>query len=491
MKAKEIRRWPIWLVALSLSALTGVGCTGTDNLNTTPGVGGGQAKACTDGSSESRTRFEKTNVNPGQECKKEEQKRTCSGGAWGGWVGSYAYESCQVDAACVPAAEETRELYEAESVEHGQECKKETQKRTCTAEKIWGEWSGTYTHKQCVVKEKQGEPQGGDCTANAEETRKRFEAATVAAGQTCKEEEQKRTCGADKKWGEWSGSYTHEACTVAAAPTQDPMANDAKVRFLHHSVGQHVWEGGVPTLVKNYNTANNKSYNVTEEMFPKGDYGDWRNYAFDYYLLWVDRQPYTFGNGNPADLNQTKLTDLVKDYNLVVWKHCFPMSLAYAEGLHGIPAENGDRKKSEESSIENYKWYYGKLKEEMRKHSTTRFLVWTPAVDPETKAKGMLGGDFERVKASLKRGHEFARWVRDVWDEKGDNIYVFDFYSIETGGGDEQIFMRDKFAKNNGNDAHPNKAFEKLVAPLFVQRMVDVLEGRGDTASVTGGAIPQ
>ena len=72
--------------------------------------------------------------------------------------------------------------------------------------------------------------------------------------------------------------------------------------------------------------------------------------------------------------------------------------------------------------------------------------------------------------------------MKTVWDEPSDNIFVFDFRNLETDGG---LYLPDDRAAAP-DDSHPNDAFAKKVAPKFGQRIVDVLEGRGDSGSLTG-----
>ena len=64
----------------------------------------------------------------------------------------------------------------------------------------------------------------------------------------------------------------------------------------------------------------------------------------------------------------------------------------------------------------------------------------------------------------------------------GDNIFVWDFHAARDGGralpGAEYAAGAPGFA--------PERDVLKRVAPLFGQRVVDVIEGRGDTADVTG-----
>ena len=75
---------------------------------------------------------------------------------------------------------------------------------------------------------------------------------------------------------------------------------------------------------------------------------------------------------------------------------------------------------------------------------------------------------------------EFFDWVRNEWDEKGDNIFLWDLWELETDGG---IYLKDDYAAAPDN-SHPNAAFNKRVAPLAAKRIVDVIEGRGDSTSI-------
>lgn len=124
----------------------------------------------------------------------------------------------------------------------------------------------------------------------------------------------------------------------------------------------------------------------------------------------------------------------------------------------GIPNINSDEKR-----IENYKLQYISLKKKMNEFPDNKFIIWSPAVHVKNnlsleKAKGM---------------NDFYKWLMNDWDEKGDNIYIWDFYRYETEGG---IYMLDKYAVGP-KDLHPNKQFSSRIAPLFAQFIIDVAEG--------------
>ena len=64
----------------------------------------------------------------------------------------------------------------------------------------------------------------------------------------------------------------------------------------------------------------------------------------------------------------------------------------------------------------------------------------------------------------------------------GDNIYLWDLYSLETEGG---LYFKDEYSVSDA-DSHPNEQFASRVAPLLVDRIVDVIETGGSNTSLTG-----
>ena len=58
------------------------------------------------------------------------------------------------------------------------------------------------------------------------------------------------------------------------------------------------------------------------------------------------------------------------------------------------------------------------------------------------------------------------------WDEEGDNIYLWDFYHLETEGG---LYLKNEYAVSP-DDSHPNPSFSGKAAPLFAQFIIDVIE---------------
>jgi len=237
-------------------------------------------------------------------------------------------------------------------------------------------------------------------------------------------------------------------------------ANQADIIFLHHSTGDVIWEGGVAQWFADYNQQHSTSYKITQTHFPTWEsaYG-WKNYPFDYYNIWVKNA------GSQPFKDAPTLEMLTRQYDVIVFKHCFPVSEVTADS--GDPDINSNAR-----TLGNYKLQYEALKKKMNQFPHTRFILWTPTA---LVAKQSLPQDAQRAD-------EFAKWVRTVWDTPGDNIYLWDFRSLQVEGG---LYFKDSYAANP-DDSHPNSGFARRVAPYFGQRVVDVIQGNGDKTSITG-----
>ena len=252
---------------------------------------------------------------------------------------------------------------------------------------------------------------------------------------------------------------TTDVTTNLDAQDQTSMGSDVEILFLHHSTGGVIWGGGVEQWFTDYNSNQGTSYQIVEQAFPKDAPYGWNNYPFDYWNIWVNHA------GPVAFTEEPTLEMLTAKQDVIVWKHCFPVS--------GIDADNGAPDvTSEQKTVENYKAQYAGLKTKMREFPATRFVVWTGAALTQAS----------NSEESATRARTFFQWVKSEWDEPGDNIFVWDFYELETQDG---LYLPDNFAASP-DDSHPNDTLAQLAAPLFAQRVVDVIEGRGDTGKITG-----
>ena len=236
-----------------------------------------------------------------------------------------------------------------------------------------------------------------------------------------------------------------------------------KIIFLHHSTGKSIWLGKTNRYInkltgnsdvlkyfRDYNKKNSSDLHIEESVFPgKSPYG-WKNYPYDYYNIWVKNA------GNRPYLEEPTLEILTGKYDVIISKHCYPVSKILADT--GTPDIDSDIRR-----LENYKLQYNALKKKMHEFPQTKFIVWTPAVP----VKSQLHED-EAV-----RTREFYRWIMDEWDEKGDNIFIWDFYRYETEGS---LYLLDKNAVGTAN-SHPGKDFAARVSPLFCKFVIDVING--------------
>ena len=97
---------------------------------------------------------------------------------------------------------------------------------------------------------------------------------------------------------------------------------------------------------------------------------------------------------------------------------------------------------SEERRLENYKLQYDALKQKMHEFSDKKFILWTPAALVENMT----------TEEQALRTREFYEWMINEWNEEGDNIYLWDFYKLETEGG---LYLKHEYAVSP-DDSHPN-----------------------------------
>jgi len=238
-----------------------------------------------------------------------------------------------------------------------------------------------------------------------------------------------------------------------------------KILFLHHSTGEVILNAGKSTSIisrkffknrsfvhqwfRNYNNSNNTNYKVEEQYFPKNEPYGWSNYPYDYYNIWVKNA------GEQLYKNEPTLEILTKKYNLIVFKHCYPV-------FDMMEDSNQPDIDSPVKSLENYKLQYLALKQKMHEFPDTKFLIWTGAAKVESNT----------TKEQATRAKAFFDWVRNEWDTPNDNIFLWDFYELETEG---TLFLKNEYA-NNPSNSHPGKSFAQKAAPLFCQRITEVIE---------------
>ena len=106
------------------------------------------------------------------------------------------------------------------------------------------------------------------------------------------------------------------ALLTAAGPSLGASPTAARMVLLHHSTGEVIWYGGVPEWFDEYNRTHGTSHRISELCFPE----DGDNQPFDYWEIWVQHGAEANFRGSPT------LRTLTAQYDVVIWKHCFPVS---------------------------------------------------------------------------------------------------------------------------------------------------------------------
>lgn len=240
-----------------------------------------------------------------------------------------------------------------------------------------------------------------------------------------------------------------------------------RIMFLHHSTGKAIWNGAasspknadLPLLFEGYNKENNRNYAIKEMEFPKLNPYGWNNYPYDYYNIWIKHA------GEKPFLEEPTLEILTKDYQMIVFKHCFPVSNiqhdSVSQDIH-----------SDIKTIANYKFQYEALRHKLLQFPQTKFLLWTGPI----QVKSLIS------EAEAKRAQEFFTWVKEEWDLPDDNIYLWDFYSIETN---DSLYLREEYSVSP-SDSHPNKALSGKAVNMLFKRIIDILETNGNETKITG-----
>jgi len=265
---------------------------------------------------------------------------------------------------------------------------------------------------------------------------------------------------------------------------KEQKTKDVNIIFLHHSTGEIIWRGThtplikkivwrinknlansirikpkLPEYFKRYNNAKNLNYSITEIAFPKASPYGWNNFPYDYYNIWVKN------SGKEPYLEEPTLELLNQRYQIIIFKHCFPVSNIQAD------LDSSDIN-SDSKTISNYKLQYLSLREKLQEFPDTKFILFTGAA----QVKGAIKED------EARRSREFFNWVINEWDLPYDNIYLWDLYNLQTGGG---IYSQDKYSVSE-DDSHPNGTFARKTVKLLFNRIIDVIENNGSGTNITG-----
>jgi hypothetical protein len=235
-----------------------------------------------------------------------------------------------------------------------------------------------------------------------------------------------------------------------------------KVIFLHHSTGSGVYYGGnVTQWIATYNTQHNTNYRISERSYPDTPY-PWANYPYDYWNLWINNKC------NNADPNIPCMDKITQDYDVIIFKHCFPGA--------SIAADNGNPSVSSNvQTLANYKLQYRALRALMDSYPKKKFIVWTLA-------------PLHRLATNTDdaaRARQFVDWVKTTWLTEDarlhPNIFIFDFFSSAAESnttplnGKLNCLKYDYEGSHTGNDSHPNALANQTIGPLFAEFIVNTI----------------
>lgn len=259
---------------------------------------------------------------------------------------------------------------------------------------------------------------------------------------------------------------------------------EMKIIFFHHSTGSVIWHGKelplitkvakkisnklakivssndrLPVLFEKYSLEHGKQYIIEEMEFPKSSPYGWNNFPYDYYNIWVKNA------GKEPFLEEPTLEMLTKEYQVIIFKHCFPVSNIQ-------PDKDSADINSDLKTTSNYKLQYNALKKKLHEFPDTKFIVFTGAA----QVKSNISED------KANRARDFFRWVTDEWDSPDDNIYIWDLYRLQTEGG---LYFKDEYAISI-NNSHPNSIFASMAVNLLFNRILDVIENNGSLTQLSG-----
>jgi len=271
--------------------------------------------------------------------------------------------------------------------------------------------------------------------------------------------------------------------TLLITCKQPEKSTEMNILYLHQSTGGIIWQGSevsllqkaagkvnlrlkyslaykpkLPRLFKKYNKDNQVNYKIAQMLFP----GKSANNPSNYYKIWVEKA------GHEPYLQDPTLELLSDQYQIIIFKHCYTAS-------HIEEATNATDINSNIKTISNYKLQYSALRDKLHSFPATKFILFVGAIEVRS----------EITEAEAKRANEFFQWVTEEWDLPGDNIYLWDLYSLQTEGG---LYFKDEYAMSP-EDSHPNKKFASRAVELLFNRIIDVIENNGNGTLLTGEDI--
>lgn len=265
--------------------------------------------------------------------------------------------------------------------------------------------------------------------------------------------------------GKDGGSEPQNGEDAGTKPPDTKPQDPGKIYFLHHSIGGNILEGGVVDAYKALRSGDT----LNEVMYPNDNCrGSWQNRPIDYHAFWI--------NGVNDCTPNWDFNTAVKEAKMIIFKSCYTHDAFSDDSSPEVQAIDADGNRPNNAGVtsNNYISVYKKamngLKKKFKETPNTLFVFWT--FPPKLNYSAQF---------PVERSIEFANWLRNEWDEPGDNIFLWDYRKLATDGTDRNFPT--KYAQG---DDHANITFARKVAPLFAKRIANIMDGKGDSTSLTG-----
>ncbi len=161
---------------------------------------------------------------------------------------------------------------------------------------------------------------------------------------------------------------------------------------------------------------------------------------------------------------------------IVVFKSCYPNN-----DYVGLGEEPGDPD-SCERTVANSKASYNSLLPLFKQHPDVLFVAFTPPPRAEPKPKcwkEKITFLFKKKPKDADYARLFNGWLADEnygWlaGYDGENVVVFDYYDILTGGGESNW---SRYPTLDGHNSHPSMDGNQKAAQIFIPFLKEAWEG--------------
>jgi len=222
------------------------------------------------------------------------------------------------------------------------------------------------------------------------------------------------------------------------------------IMFLHHSVGEKLVEQGKvrERLVEAGYVLWDQAYNWQQLIGPDG-----KATGYSYNVPNDNTDPDGLAQIFSQPVYSLPLNTFsgLLQHEVIIFKSCFPVSDITSD-----------------EQLASYKTFYLGIRDVMRKHPDKVFIVLTPPpLNP-----------VETNLVNAKRARAFANWLKsNEFLAHQTNVFTFDLFDAfaesDLAAPDYSMLRQDY---RNGADSHPNAKANEMIAPLFVDFVIQSIQ---------------